>query len=123
MTHALLKAGAPFSVLDNGSEIRVQFEDGHCSVKKDSCSSFIPALNDLEADLTMTEIRAANGFSICSDGTMNVAECLAIVSDGLLHLIMMIFKILWCSTGRMSLYVMCDGDLRKQCNAELLDDA
>jgi hypothetical protein len=98
VTHALLKAGAPFSVLDNGSEIRELFEDGHCCVNKDSCSSFIPALNDLEAGLTMTEIRAANGFSICSDGTMNVAECLAIVSNGLMHLIMMMFKILLIHT-------------------------
>lgn len=83
VTHALLKHGLCFSILDHGSEVRELFEDGHCTMNKDSCSSFIPALNDLEASKTMDEIKGAHGFSICSDGTMNVAECLAIVSDGL----------------------------------------
>ena len=63
-------------------------------MNKDSCSSFIPVLNDFEASKTMEEIKGAHGFSICSDGTMNVAECLAIVSDGLQSSIIVMFKIL-----------------------------
>lgn len=81
VTHALLKSGLCFSVLDYGSEIRALIEDGHCTVNKDSCASFIPVLNEVESNLTKEEMRAAGSFSICSDGTMNVAECLAIVSD------------------------------------------
>ena len=61
-------------------------------MNKDSCSSFIPALNDLEASKTMDEIKGAHGYSICPDGTMNVAECLAIVSDGLQYSITVMFN-------------------------------
>ena len=46
VTHALLKHGVCFSILDHGSEVRELFEDGHCTMNKDSCSSFIPVLND-----------------------------------------------------------------------------
>lgn len=81
VTHAMLKCGLCLSVLDYGSEIRALIEDGHCSVNKDSCASFIPVLNEIESNLTKDEMRAAGSFSICSDGTMNVAECLAIVSN------------------------------------------
>lgn len=81
VTYALLRTGTPFTVLDFKNPVRGLFEDLHCTLPKDSCASFIPVLNDMEAAKTKEELIQATGFSLCSDGTMNVAECLAMVID------------------------------------------
>ena len=80
VTYAILKSGLPFNILDSGSEVRELFEDGHCPINKDSCASFIPILNELEQKRTIEELKTAQGYSLCSDETMNVRESFAMVS-------------------------------------------
>jgi hypothetical protein len=52
VTYALLRTGTPFSVLDYNNHVRELFEDLHCKVPKDSCTSYIPILNDIEEKKT-----------------------------------------------------------------------
>lgn len=86
VSHALLRGGIPFNVLDTGSALRNLLEDGHATCPKQACSDSIPLLNKREQMATIAELDDARSFSISSDGTMNVAECLAIVSfNHLLH--------------------------------------
>ena len=79
VAHALLKSGTPFTVLDNGSEIRQLFEDNHGTCPKQACSDLIPLLHKKEQMETLRELNAATAFSISSDGTINVAEALAMI--------------------------------------------
>jgi hypothetical protein len=76
VAHALLKRGTPFSILDNGSEVRDFSEDLHYGCSKQGCSDYTPVLNKKELDKTIEEMNEAKVFSICSDGTINVAEVL-----------------------------------------------
>ena len=79
VTHALLKSGTPFTILDNGSEIRDLLEDGHAKCPKQACSDLIPLLYKKEYTEIVKELNEVNSFSISSDGTINVAEALAVV--------------------------------------------
>ena len=79
VAHALLKTGTPFAKLDVGSEIRDLFEDGHSTCPKQACSDFIPLLNKKELLKTIEELNEAKAFSICTDGTINVAEAFGMV--------------------------------------------
>jgi hypothetical protein len=79
VTHALLKSGTPFTILDNGSEIRDLLEDGHAKCPKQACSDMIPLLHKKEYGEIIKELDEVNSFSISSDGTINVAEALALV--------------------------------------------
>jgi hypothetical protein len=80
VAHALVKGGCGFAVLNPGSELREIIEDQHFTVPKDSCASLIPSINELERQRTIDELKEAVSYSICSDGTINVAECLVMVS-------------------------------------------
>lgn len=77
--HALLKSATPFSILDSGSEIRNLLEDGHAKCPKQACSDMIPLLQKKEYDETVSELSRVSSFSLSSDGTINVAEALAVV--------------------------------------------
>lgn len=79
--HAILRSGVPFTVLDTGSEIRELLEDGHSKLPKQSCTDLIPALNKREHFEVLRELNEVEAFSICSDGTINVAEALAVVGQ------------------------------------------
>ena len=81
--HAFLKSGTPFALLDNGSEIRDLLEDGHAKCPKQACSDMIPLLYKKEYEEIVRELDDVHSFSISSDGTINVAEALAVVR--LLH--------------------------------------
>ena len=81
VAHALLKSGTPFSILDADSEFRQLLEDGHSSCPKQACSDLIPSLNKKEHLLTLEELNGATSFSISTDGTINVAEALAMVRN------------------------------------------
>ena len=77
--HALLKSGTPFTILDNGSEIRDLLEDGHVKCPKQACCDMILLLHKKECGEIIQELDEVSSFSICSDGTINVAEALALV--------------------------------------------
>lgn len=79
VSHALLKSGTPFTILDNGSEIRDLLEDGHSKCPKQACSDMIPLLYKKEYAEIVKELNEVKSFSISSDGTINVAEALAVV--------------------------------------------
>lgn len=81
VAHALLKSGTPFAILDAGNEMRQLLEDGHSSCPKQACSDLIPSLNKKEHLLTLEELHGASSFSISTDGTINVAEVLAMVRN------------------------------------------
>ena len=87
VAHALLKTGTPFAILDVGSEIRDLFEDCHSTCPKQACSDFIPLLNKNELSKTIEELNEAKAFSICTDGTINVAEAFGMVSFRIILLI------------------------------------
>ena len=79
VAHGLLKSGTPFTILDSGSEMRNLLEDGHATCPKQACSDLIPLLLKKEESQTISELDEASAFSISSDGTINVAEALAVV--------------------------------------------
>ena len=79
VAHALLKSGTPFTILDSGSEVRQLFEDNHSTCPKQACSDLIPLLHKKEQLETLKELEEATAFSISSDGTINVAEALAMI--------------------------------------------
>lgn len=81
VAHALLKTGMPFTILDSGCEIRLLLEDYHAICPKQACSDMIPLLRKKEHVETISELNEAAAFSISSDGTINVAESLAVVSS------------------------------------------
>ena len=81
VAHALLKTGMPFTMLDSGCEIRLLLEDYHAICPKQACSDMIPLLRKKEHVETISELNEAAAFSISSDGTINVAESLAVVSS------------------------------------------
>lgn len=78
--HTILRPGEPFTVLDTGSKIR-ELLDGHAKLQKQSCTDLIPALNKREHFEVLRELNEVDAFSICSDGTINVAEALAVVGQ------------------------------------------
>ena len=79
VAHALLKTGTPFTILDTVSEMRHLLEDNHATCPKQACSDTIPLLNKKEQMETLNELEVAGSFSLSTDGTINVAEALAMI--------------------------------------------
>lgn len=59
--------------------MRQLLKNGHAMCPKQACSDLILLLHEKEQSETIRELDEATAFSISSDGTINVAEALAVV--------------------------------------------
>jgi hypothetical protein len=72
------------------SEMRQHLEDGHTTVPRQATSDLIPLLDDKEIKQTISELKAAKKFSLCTDRTRMMCDI-----DGFVSLCNLYFNLLF----------------------------